>query len=61
VPLPHGGRWGEVLNTDSSDYWGSNIGNMGAVEADAGPDRGQAASALLTLPPLAAIWLAPDA
>src|SRR6056297_3565262 len=36
-PLPAGGRWTELLNTDAAVYGGSNTGNLGAVEADAGP------------------------
>ena len=35
VALPHGGRWTEVLSTDSTVYGGSGISN-GTFEADAG-------------------------
>ncbi len=59
VGLPHGGRWLEVLNTDSELYGGSNVGNLGGVEAVATPWHGQPWSAELTLPPLGVIWLAP--
>ena len=45
-------RWREVLNTDASVYGGSDVGNMGAVEAEAQPvarpallGRGDAAAA----------------
>ncbi|KAK0338657.1 hypothetical protein LTR94_037716, partial [Friedmanniomyces endolithicus] len=31
VPLPHDGRWREILNTDAHDYWGSGLGNLGGV------------------------------
>ena len=55
-----GGRWREVLNTDSAHYGGSNVGNQGTLVADAEPCHGQAHSALLTLPPLAVLWLAPE-
>jgi len=58
--LPRPGRWREVLNTDSALYGGSDVGNLGAVVADPIPWHGQAQSAALTLPPLAALWLAPD-
>src|SRR4051812_7987037 len=34
VGLPRSGRWKETLNTDSAHYGGSNIGNMGSVEAE---------------------------
>jgi 1,4-alpha-glucan branching enzyme len=60
LPLPHGGRWREVLNTDSEAYGGANLGNLGGVDASAGPWRDQPASAHATLPPLAVIWLTPD-
>jgi len=59
-PLPAGGRWTELLNTDAAVYGGSNTGNLGAVEADAGPWHGQPASAQVFLPPLATLFLAPD-
>ena len=57
LPLP--GRWAEVINTDSEHYGGSGVGNLGAVEAVAEPWHGRPASAVLTLPPLGVLWLAP--
>ena len=33
VPLPHAGRWREILNTDAAVYGGSGMGNMGGVDA----------------------------
>ena len=59
VPLPLGGAWSEVLNTDATDYGGSGVGNLGRIEADAQPLHGRPFSAAVTLPPLAAVWLAP--
>jgi 1,4-alpha-glucan branching enzyme len=50
VPLPHDGRWREVMNSDAHDYWGSGLGNLGGVEAKQG-------AAWVTLPPLATIML----
>jgi 1,4-alpha-glucan branching enzyme len=58
--LPHGGRWREVLNTDSSHYGGSDVGNFGGVEAEAMPWMGQSHSAVLNLPPLGVLWLVPE-
>jgi len=58
VPLPAGGSWGEVLNTDAAAYGGSGIGNGGAVEAVEEPMHGWPFSAAVTLPPLATVWLA---
>jgi len=59
--LPVAGRWREVLNTDSRFYGGSDVGNGWGLETEAVACHEQAQSALLTLPPLATIWLAPDA
>jgi 1,4-alpha-glucan branching enzyme len=60
VGLPSAGPWREVLNTDAGGYGGSGVGNMGLVSAEDVPWHGQPASAVLTVPPLAALWLAPD-
>ncbi len=61
VGLPLAGRWSEILNTDSEHYGGSGVGNLGAVEALAEPWHVFKHSARLTLPPLAVVWLAPQA
>ena len=58
--LPHAGTWREVLNTDSDTYHGSGIGNYGAVEATDEPWHGRPASAVMTLPPLSALWFEPE-
>ncbi|MGF1610876.1 MAG: 1,4-alpha-glucan branching protein GlgB [Kiloniellales bacterium] len=59
IGVPWGGYWREVLNTDAAYYGGSNVGNGGGVEADPEPWHGQESSVELTLPPLAALVLAP--
>jgi 1,4-alpha-glucan branching enzyme len=59
IGLPHAGRWAEVLNTDSELYGGSNVGNLGMIEAEDISWDGQPASARVTLPPLACVWLEP--
>jgi 1,4-alpha-glucan branching enzyme len=59
--LPRACRWREALNTDSTYYGGSDVGNLGAVEPEPVPWHGQTVSAEVTLPPLAAMWLVPDA
>ncbi|MBC2667486.1 1,4-alpha-glucan branching protein GlgB [Novosphingobium flavum] len=48
LPLPHDGRWAEVLNSDAPVYGGSGIGNMGAITSHHG-------GATITLPPLATV------
>jgi len=60
VGLPRAGRWREALNTDSELYGGSNIGNYGGVEAEHAAWQGQPASAEVSLPPLAVLWLTPE-
>ncbi|MGH2731290.1 MAG: 1,4-alpha-glucan branching protein GlgB [Actinomycetota bacterium] len=57
VGLPTGGRFEEVINTDSATYGGSGVGNMGTVTAEAVPFHGLDQSAALTLPPLGVLWL----
>ena len=60
VPLPVGGRWREVLNTDAAEYGGSGVGNLGAVDAVEEPFHGRPFSAEVTIPPLGVVWLAPE-
>jgi len=55
--LPGRGRYEEVLNTDSSLYGGSNVGNLGAVVAEPVAWHGLRHSAVVTLPPLGVLWL----
>ncbi len=59
--LPRAGGWRELVNTDSRHYGGSDVGNAGGIDAQAVPWHGQPYSAEVTLPPLAALWLVPDA
>jgi 1,4-alpha-glucan branching enzyme len=58
--LPRSGAWREVLNTDADIYGGANIGNLGGVQAEGMPWHSQQFSALVTLPPLAVLWLVPE-
>jgi 1,4-alpha-glucan branching enzyme len=51
------GSWEEILNTDAAVYGGSNVGNMGAVEATDQPCHGLPASGHVTCPPLGVVWL----
>jgi 1,4-alpha-glucan branching enzyme len=60
LPLPRAGGWREVLNTDSRFYGGSDVGNgLGIAAREQGPGHGWAAE--VTVPPLATVWLVPDA
>jgi len=60
VGVEQGGRWRELLNSDAEAYGGSGVGNLGGVDADAWPWDGRPCSLALTLPPLGAVFLAPD-
>ncbi len=57
VGTPRGGRWMELLNSDSASYGGSNVGNLGSLDAEEVVAGGCAWSLVLTLPPLAALVL----
>jgi 1,4-alpha-glucan branching enzyme len=59
IGVPHAGTYRELLNTDAAVYGGRNEGNHGAVHTDPVAMHGRAQSLALTLPPLAAIILAP--
>ncbi len=58
--LPAAGQWNELLNTDAVAYGGGNRGNLGGVLAENTPWHGRAHSALVTLPPLSAVYLHQD-
>jgi 1,4-alpha-glucan branching enzyme len=58
--VPRRRHWREALNSDSEHYGGSNLGNLGGIEANAEPWHGQPASVTLTLPPLATLVLLPE-
>jgi 1,4-alpha-glucan branching enzyme len=60
IGVPRPGSWREILNTDSSFYGGSNVGNHGVVYTRPVAAHGQGQSLELVLPPLAAIFLTPD-
>ncbi|TRL32763.1 1,4-alpha-glucan branching protein GlgB [Rhizobium straminoryzae] len=56
VGVPQEGRWQVVLNTDAGLYGGSNLGQV-EVWTDAESAHGHPQSVMLTLPPLATIYL----
>jgi 1,4-alpha-glucan branching enzyme len=55
--VPSGGMWREVANSDASDYGGSGVGNLGAIEAEESESHGRPWSLSLTLPPLGIVML----
>jgi 1,4-alpha-glucan branching enzyme len=56
LALPAGGEWRELINTDSESYGGSGVGNFGAIQAESVGHHGREFSALVTVPPLGAVW-----
>ena len=55
--VPQPGYYREILNTDAAIYGGSNVGNAGGQQASDQPAQGHSHSLVLTLPPLAAVYL----
>jgi len=59
IGVPTEGEYAELLNSDAACYGGGNIGNGGAVAAEAIPAHGFDYSLSLTLPPLGCLLLKP--
>ncbi len=57
IGVPWKGKYMEVLNSDSSHYGGSGVGNLGGVVSGEFPSHGRQQSLSLTLPPLGALVL----
>ena len=57
--VPFGGSWEEVLNSDAAIYGGSNVGNLGRIEAAPVAAQGHFQSLSLVLPPLGVVYLRP--
>jgi len=57
IGVPSQGKWLEILNSDSSIYGGSNVGNFGEIRSEPIPFHNKDNSILLTLPPLACLVL----
>jgi 1,4-alpha-glucan branching enzyme len=59
IGVPQAGDFAEILNTDAQRLGGSNVGNLGHVTASEQPCHGLPCSVVLTLPPLATLYLEP--
>jgi 1,4-alpha-glucan branching enzyme len=57
IGVPRPGRWRELLNSDAAAYGGSNMGNSGGTYTVPHGMHGEAQSLVLTLPPLATLFL----
>jgi 1,4-alpha-glucan branching enzyme len=55
IGVPRAGFYREVLNTDAEVYGGSNVGNMGGLQAEPIPWQGRDFSIQIELPPLAMV------
>jgi 1,4-alpha-glucan branching enzyme len=57
IGVPAAGDYVEILNSDSSTYGGSNIGNSGHVASEPVAAHGFEQSLSLTVPPLGCLYL----
>ena len=60
VGVPRPGFYRELVNTDAAVYGGGDVGNEGGVWAEPTPWQTQPHSILVTLPPLAVLFLKPE-
>jgi 1,4-alpha-glucan branching enzyme len=60
LALPRAGRWREIYNSDSLEYGGSGVGNLGSIEAEDVPHYGRPFSASVRIPPLGAVMFLAD-
>jgi 1,4-alpha-glucan branching enzyme len=58
VPAP--GFYRELLNSDSTYYGGSNMGNSGGLPSEPTPWQGREHSIMITVPPLGVVFFKPD-
>ena len=60
IGVPEKCYFREILNSDSREYWGSNLGNAGGVTSEDIPWGGKPCSVNITLPPLAVLYFKPS-
>jgi 1,4-alpha-glucan branching enzyme len=59
IGLPSGGEWEVLLDSDAPEYGGSGVDVGGVLVSEDLPWHAMEHSAVLTLPPLGVVWLAP--
>lgn len=59
IGVPERCFYEEILNSDSQEYWGSNMGNLGGVTSENVPWHGKPYSVKITIPPLAVLYFKP--
>ena len=57
IPMPGGGKWRELLNSDGREYGGSGVGNLGHFKVAKSSASKTGFAAKLTLPPLGMLVL----
>ena len=57
IGVPAASAYKEILNSDSSYYGGSNMGNQGKIKTESVANMGFEQSIVLTLPPLSGVIL----
>jgi len=57
IGVPEAGWYAELLNSDSTIYGGSNVGNSGGVGSEPVPAHGFDQSVRLMVPPLGCLFL----
>ncbi len=60
IGVPFGCHYREVLNSDSEIYGGSNVGNLGGMDARQEESHGRPYSLLMRIPPLGVVVLKPE-
>ena len=60
IGVPRAGLYGELLNSDSMYFGGSNLGNGLGVPSEPEAWQGRPHSIVITVPPLAVVFLKPD-
>jgi len=55
IGVPEAGFYREIINTDAETYGGTNVGNMGGLEAAAQEWQGRTHSLMIEVPPLATV------
>ena len=60
VGVPEKCFYREIMNSDSEQYGGSNLGNMGGVESEDVPWHGKKCSLRIVIPPLGVVFFKPE-
>jgi 1,4-alpha-glucan branching enzyme len=59
IGVPEKCYFSEILNSDSREYWGSNLGNAGGAQGEDTPWNGKPCSINILLPPLSVLYFKP--